>query len=58
MSKYIIILIFFLISCSSNKIISDENNTNKIDFSKNENLNQFIIKLKDYANNNPYPKID
>ena len=58
MKKYIIILIFFLISCSSNKIISNENNMKKMDFSENENLNQFIIKLKNYANNNPYPKID
>tara|TARA_B100001059_G_C17752989_1_gene538288 strand:+ start:640 stop:801 length:162 start_codon:yes stop_codon:yes gene_type:complete len=51
--KKILMVILFLTSCSSEKIIkNDFNFDNKMSF------NEFKIKLEEYANNSPYPNID
>ena len=58
MKKYIFVLMIFLMSCSNKNIATNNKNQKKINFSQNISLNQFLIKLNNYANNNPYPKID
>ena len=52
MKKFLSVIIFFLVSCSSNNV------TNDINFSNQMSFEQFRIKLEEYAKNNPYPKID
>ena len=52
MNKLLIITIFFLTSCSSNMSKKDFN------FSKEMNIDEFKVKLKEYAENNPYPNMD
>ena len=52
MNKLLLIIIFFLISCSSDGVI------NNIKFSDEMSFDEFRIKLEEYANNNPYPNID
>lgn len=52
MNKLLILLIFFLTSCSSNSIRGD------FDFSNEISFEEFKIKLLEYAENNPYPNID
>jgi len=56
MKKFLFIF-FFLLSCSSNR---NEINTNysNIDFSEDLTLEQFKIKLEEYAEKSPYPNID
>ena len=56
MKKFLFIFLF-LLSCSSsqNKINSNYLNMN---FSEDLTLEQFRIKLQEYANNNPYPNIN
>ena len=56
MKKFLLIFLF-LLSCSSsqNKINSNYLNMN---FSEDLTLEQFRIKLQEYANNNPYPNIN
>ena len=52
MSKFLLIIIFFLASCTSNKIKKD------FIFFDEINFDEFKTKLENYANNNPYPNID
>ena len=52
MNKFLIIIIFFLISCSSNL------SKNDFDFSNDITFDEFKIRLNEYANNNTYPNID
>ena len=55
--RKLIIIIFLLGGCSANKN-QIENDFSKIVFSDNMSLVEFQTKLKDYANNSPYPNID
>jgi len=50
--KLLLIIIFFLTSCSSNESI------NNLNFSNEMSFNEFKIKLEEYAKDNPYPNID
>ena len=52
MSRFILIIIFFLVSCSSNTTRNDFN------FSDEMNFDEFKLELDVYAKNNPYPNID
>ena len=52
MNKLLIVITFFLMSCSSEIIKTD------FDISDEMNLNEFKNKLKEYAIKNPYPNID
>tara|TARA_B100000035_G_C20734966_1_gene437164 strand:+ start:271 stop:432 length:162 start_codon:yes stop_codon:yes gene_type:complete len=52
MKKFLIMIILFITSCSSE--ISKTN----FDFSEDMTLNEFKKKLKKYASENPYPNID
>ena len=52
MNKFLILTLFFLISCSPN--IS----RNNFDFSDDMTFDEFKLKLDEYAKNNPYPNID
>ena len=56
MKKFLFIFLF-LLSCSSSQNEINSNNS-KMNFSEDLTLEQFKIKLEDYANNNPYPNID
>ncbi len=56
MKKFLIIMIFITgCSLNHNKISNDYKN---IIFSDNLSLEEFKIKLKEYAINNPYPNLD
>ena len=52
MNKLLILAMFLLLSCSSTV------SKNDFDFSDDMTFNEFKIKLDEYAENNPYPKID
>ena len=53
MNKILILLLFFLISCSSKPFKDD------FDFFNNElSFEEFKLKLEEYSNKNPYPNID
>ena len=56
MKKFFLIFLF-LLSCSSSQNEINSNNSN-MNFSEDLTLEQFKIKLEDYANNNPYPNIN
>ena len=51
MRKLFLIVLFVLSSCSQNSLKHDFN------FSRDMNFDDFKIKLKEYAKNNPYPNI-
>ena len=53
-----IIIIFFLFSCCTYNHTENIKNPPNINFSDDLSLEQFKIKLEDYANNSPYPNID
>ena len=53
-----IISIFFLFSGCVNNQSQNTNNYSTIDFSKVTTLEEFKIKLEEYADNSPYPNID
>jgi len=53
-----IIMIFFLFSCCTYNQTENTKNPPNINFSDDLSLEQFKIKLEDYANNSPYPNID
>ena len=53
-----IFLIFFLISGCTYKQIVTKTNLESINFSKDLTIEEFKIKLDEYANNSPYPNID
>ena len=55
--KRIILIIYFLSGCTYNQT-ENKVDLNEIDFSNNLSLEEFKIKLDEYANNNPYPNID
>ena len=55
--KKLFLIFLFLLSCSSSQNEINSNNSN-MNFSEDLTLEQFKIKLEDYANNNPYPNID
>ena len=52
MNKLLLMVIFFLFSCSSNNLRND------LIFPDNLNFNEFKLKLEEYTNSNPYPNID
>ena len=52
------ILIFFLLSGCAYNQNQKVNNYSTIDFSNVLTIEEFIIKLEEYANNSPYPNID
>ncbi len=56
MKKFLFIFLF-LLSCSSSQNKINSNNLN-MNFSEDLTLEQFRIKLQEYANNNPYPNIN
>ena len=53
-----LILIFFLFSGCANNQSQNTNNFSNINFSDALTLEEFITKLEEYAENNPYPNID
>ena len=55
MRKIIILIIFFLTSCSSGKTT---NHKSDLIFSGNMNFEEFKKKLEIYAKESPYPNID
>ena len=56
MKKLLIIIIFITGCSSSNNEL--KNNLFDIEFSDNLSFEEFQIKLKEYAENNPYPNIN
>jgi len=52
------ILIFFLLSGCSYSPKENNINLSDINFSDNLSIEEFKIKLEDYANNSSYPNID
>ena len=57
MMKKLILIFILLSSCAYNQN-QNNNNFSNIDFSDTLSLEEFIIKLEEYANNSPYPNID
>ncbi len=55
--KKIFILFFLLSGCASN-LSEKKENIPVTNFPNNLTFEEFKIKLKVYANNNPYPNID
>tara|TARA_B100000945_G_C20131187_1_gene479465 strand:+ start:372 stop:545 length:174 start_codon:yes stop_codon:yes gene_type:complete len=55
--KKVLIIFFLLSACSSNNI-NKENSLSTLDFSENLTIEEFKLKLEQYANNNNYPNID
>ena len=55
--KKILIIFFLLSACSSNNI-NKENTLSTLDFSENLTIEEFKLKLEQYANNSNYPNID
>ena len=53
-----IIIIFFLFSGCSYNQTENINNLSNINFSDDLTLEEFKIKLEEYANNSPYPNIN
>ena len=52
------ILIFFLLSGCINNQNANINVVSDINFSDDLTLEEFKLKLEEYANNSPYPNID
>ena len=52
MKKILFFIFFIFTACAQNTIEND------FSVSDNMSLNEFKVKLEEYANNNPYPKID
>ena len=55
--KKLLIIFFLLSSCSLNEI-NEESNLPNLNFSENLTIEEFKIKLEQYANNSNYPNID
>ena len=53
----VILILFVITGCANNKI-EKKNNTSSFNFSKDLSLEEFKIKLDEYANQNTYPNID
>ena len=52
MNKYLIVILFLLISCTSNS------SRNEFNFSDEMSFDEFRLMLDEYAKNNPYPNVD
>ena len=52
MKNFFFLMVIFLISCSQNDIRNDFTPSDKMSF------DEFRLKLEEYVENNPYPKID
>tara|TARA_Y100000996_G_C22184747_1_gene504394 strand:+ start:427 stop:588 length:162 start_codon:yes stop_codon:yes gene_type:complete len=52
MKNLLLLFVLILSSCSTNLVKND------LDFSNDMSFDEFKIKLKVYANNNPFPNID
>ena len=52
MNKLYLLILIFLVSCSSNNI------RKSFDFSNQMNFDEFKIKLEEYSKYSPYPNID
>ena len=52
MKKLLLIITFFLVSCTSNTARND------FDFSNEMSFEEFKIKLEEHVTNNPFPSID
>ena len=55
--KKVLIIFFLLSACSSNNI-NKENSLSTLNFSENLTIEEFKLKLEQYAINNNYPNID
>tara|TARA_Y200000002_G_C22294989_1_gene502108 strand:- start:62 stop:235 length:174 start_codon:yes stop_codon:yes gene_type:complete len=55
--KRMILIFLLLLGCANNQK-QNSNNYSSMDFSNVTNIEEFMIKLKVYANNSPYPNID
>ena len=53
-----VLIIFFLLSACSLNNINKENSLSTLDFSENLTIEEFKLKLEQYANNSNYPNID
>jgi len=56
MKNFIFLALIFFSSCSSNT--SNTNLADKLNFTEEIDINQFILKLETYSKNNSYPNID
>jgi len=56
MKNFIFLALILFSSCSTNS--SNINYVEKLNFDEEFDTNQFILKLKSYSKNNPYPNID
>tara|TARA_Y200000002_G_C22555497_1_gene610117 strand:+ start:794 stop:967 length:174 start_codon:yes stop_codon:yes gene_type:complete len=56
MKKFLLVISFFLISCTNN--ISSNSFDNELDFSKEMSFDEFKSKLEIYAKNKSFPNID
>jgi hypothetical protein len=54
--KYFLIFLF-IIGCSTNQN-QPKNSFSNLDFYKDLSIEDFIIKVEEYANNSPFPNID
>ena len=55
--KRLVLIFILLTGCAYNQS-QNNNNVSNVDFSEVLSLEEFIIKLNEYAENNPYPNID
>ena len=55
--KKVLIIFFLLSACSSNNI-NKENSLSTLNFSENLTIEEFKLKLEQYAKNSNYPNID
>jgi len=55
--KKILVIIIFISGCSSQKVELD-NNLFDLNFSNDLSFAEFKTKLKNYAENSPYPNLD
>ena len=55
--KRLILILFLFSGCSTNQS-QNNNNFSTYEFSDNLTIEEFMIKLDEYANNSPYPNID
>jgi hypothetical protein len=56
MRIFIFFVLIFLSSCKSSTL--QNNSINDFNFSKNMSLEEFKLKLKNYAEKNPYPNLN
>ena len=55
--KRLILILFLFSGCSTNQS-QNTNNFSTLEFSDNLTIEEFMIKLDEYANNSAYPNID